>query len=364
MAKMQSMSGLREIPLSQIVDNGNVRLNYREIEELAESIKTSGQLEPVLVKPLEANEDGIESYEIVAGHRRLRAIRYLHASGESFTTVKAVLVSGDRLTIQLIENLQRTDLTAPERERGIYQMCKNGLSQKEVAGRLSKPEGFVSRNVSAYKVRDAAQAAGLDTETIATKTLNEIQAAAPEDYAELVGKILGAGGTLEAARFFMEEYRAAHGKQAPLPEETESADRAGAADYGGMPENAPGIELSPPDDMYDDLPGYIPGGEAEDEPLPGEPQEVLKEEAQTPKKKGGDSLPEKWLEGFNPPHKQVDFNDVCMVVVKYAESLEIKKCSIYLDNEGCGLCQGSHFCEEYYKAEASGDIIALFHTEL
>jgi ParB family chromosome partitioning protein len=221
MGKMEGWTGLREIPLSQIVDTGNVRVDYRDIEELAENIRKNGQLEPVLVKALEKDADGIDRYELVAGHRRYLAHRFLRDKGESVTSIKALMVTGDKLTLQLIENLQRSDLTAVERERGIYAMCENGLLQKEVAARLSKPEAFVSRNVSAYKIRVAAAAAGVDASGLATGTLNEVQAAAKEDYPSLVKEILRNGGTLEAARAVMEIYRVDHGKPANPRKEKE-----------------------------------------------------------------------------------------------------------------------------------------------
>jgi ParB/RepB/Spo0J family partition protein len=359
MAKMQSAAdsmGLREIPLSQIIDNGNVRVDYREIEELAESIKNIGQLEPVLVKPLEKDSDGITSYELIAGHRRRRAIQYLCDRGESFTTIKALFVTGDTLTIQLIENLQRSDLTAAERESGIYAMCKNGLSQKEVAVRLAKPEVFVSRNISAFKVREAAGAAGLDTSSLATGTLNEIQAAASADYAELVKEILHLGGTSEVARATMEKYRIAHGKPAnpkkseggtaPVPETKESggpSDPLGLDHLAGESNDPPSFEEALPDNLR----------ETKSKPPPAKPP-------QKPESKNTHTPAEMWVEEFDPPHRQVDFNDVCIAIMKYAKESEVvvKDCKVTT----CGACDNR--CIYFYRLEAAKDIIALLHSRL
>lgn len=363
MAKMQSAAGsmgLREIPLSQIVDNGNVRMDYREIEELAESIKNNGQLEPVLVKTLEKDRDGITYYELVAGHRRRRAVQYLCDKGESFTTIKALIVTGDKLTLQLIENLQRSDLTAPERESGIYAMCKNGLSQKEVAARLSKPEAFVSRNVSAFKVREAAGAAGVDASTLATGTLNEIQAAAAADYAELVKEILQGGGTLDVARSVMETYRIAHGKPAnpkkaaggaaPAPETREPG---GLSDPLGLdPLEGAGFEEDLPDNLR----------ETKNEPPPEKPPQKTESKKTSPPS-------ERWIEEFDPPHKQVDFNDICVAIFEYGKNLEkeIAACEKFnwkngnANDEGCECAPP---CATYYKHEAVMDIIALLHAGL
>ena len=214
MAKIGGGMGLRQIPLSQIVGTGNVRADYRDIEELAESIKKNGQLEPVLVKALDVDSDGIDKFELVAGYRRCRALQHLCDKGEGFTNISAIVVTGDKLTLQLVENLQRSDLTAIERETGIYQMCETGISQKEVAARLSKSAEYVSRNIAAYKIREAAKAAGIDTAELATGTLNEIQATDVADYPALIIQIKHEGGTLEAARGIMGSYNVAHGKPA------------------------------------------------------------------------------------------------------------------------------------------------------
>jgi ParB/RepB/Spo0J family partition protein len=360
MAKMQSAAGamgLREIPLSQIVDNGNVRADYREIEELAASIKNNGQLEPVLVKALEKDADGITCYELVAGHRRRRAVQYLCDKGESFTTIKALIVTGDTLTLQLIENLQRSDLTAAEREGGIYAMCKNGLSQKEVASRLSKPEAFVSRNVSAFKVREAAGAAGVDASGLATSTLNEIQAAAASDYAELVKEVLRLGGTSEVARSVMENYRVGHGKPAnPKKAGGGMAPAAETRETGGLSDPL-GLDPLAGDSFEDDLPDNL--RENKNDPPTENPS--AKPENKKP------AAAERWIEEFDPPHKQVDFNSVCVAIFEYGKNLEreIAACEKFnwknANDEGCECLRP---CAAYYKHEAVKDIIALLHAGL
>jgi ParB/RepB/Spo0J family partition protein len=368
MAKLQGGSGLRKIPLSQIKDTSNVRSEYRDIEELAESIKKNGQLEPALVKPLDEKDgDGLEMFELVAGHRRARALRRLLESGEGFTTIDAIVVQGDTLTIQLVENLQRSDLTAAERETGIYRMCENGLSQKEVAARLSKNEYFVSRNISAHKVREAAETMGVDTAIIATGTLNEIQAAAAVDYPELVKEIVQGGGTLEVARAVMENYRVAHGKPAnprkPRAQELTVSPSLGLhpspvidpliEQFGGGTE-AVDIDMDTnPNDCSPDMPKNKP---------PENPAPTKKDD---PNK----AAPGAWADDFNPPHKQVDFNDVCLAIINYGKKFEVQiaACEKYNwqnDNAKDEGCECADLCGVYYKHEAAMDIIALLHTEL
>jgi ParB/RepB/Spo0J family partition protein len=343
---------LRKISLSQIVSNGNIRENYSDIEELAASIKLNGQLEPILVKAMEPDANGIEQYEIVAGHRRQKALHYLCDKGDSFTTIDAVIVTGDRLTIQLVENLQRTDLTAEEREYGIFQMCKNGLSQKEVAARLSKTVEYISRNVSAHKIRVAAKESGIDASTLATGTLNEIQAAQAADYPALVAEVINNGGTLEAARAVMENYRVAHGKPAnPQKEKLKPPESAasGLSDPLSLHTEADPV-AAPPENNIEPNIDIDTSGE------PVEPQS--KKENKNPNSKK--PTRQMSLDEFDPPHKKVDFNAICVSIIRYAKSNEavVNACKV----TKCDACDNR--CVYHYKLESAKDILALLHSEL
>jgi ParB family chromosome partitioning protein len=208
MPKFELGGNVKKINLAQIVETGNVRDDYSGIDELAATIKTNGQLQPVLVKAHGRNTDGIDEFELVAGHRRVRAFRHLCESGDDFNRIDAVVVTGDKLTLQLIENLQRADLSPQERERGIYEMTKGGkVSQRDVAAMLGKNEQFISRNISAFKIRELAEKAGMDTSGISTNTLCEIAGSADGDIPHLIERIKNEGGTLAAARRVRREAR-------------------------------------------------------------------------------------------------------------------------------------------------------------
>jgi ParB/RepB/Spo0J family partition protein len=369
MAKMGSGSGLRKIALSQIVDTGNVRFDYRDIEELAESIRKNGQLAPALVKALEADADGLEKFELVAGHRRFRALQFLFEKEKGgFTTIDAIVVTGEKLTLQLVENLQRSDLTAAERERGIFQMCQKGVSQKEIAARLSKSAEYVSRNVAAYKIREAASAAGVDTSGLATGTLNEIQAADAADYPALVNEIKQGGGTLEAARVVMENYRVAHGKPAkPKAKPQAPAAPEGAGGISDPLSLHPSPSLDPLEERFSGEGDDIDAGVNEsDPPVDAEARADMPPEKPAAKPEKARSAPARsWIEDFEPPeHKEVDFNSVCVAVFNYAKDQCVEKCPVYLDNKSCAECEVTHFCGAYYKQEAARDVIALLEVAL
>jgi len=111
-----------------------------ELGELAESIKTNGVLQPILVRPL--NNSG-KSYEIIAGERRWRAsqIAKLHE-------VPVIVRSFDdetSLGVAMIENLQRTDLNLVEEADGYRTlMNKFQYTQEKLSSHLGKSRSHIA----------------------------------------------------------------------------------------------------------------------------------------------------------------------------------------------------------------------------
>lgn len=207
MPKLEPAGLTQKISLSQIIDTGNVREDYHDIAELAQSIKDNGLMQPVVVKRAGTTPDGIQQYELIAGHRRKKAHEYLCAKGDDFNMIDAVVKTGDKLTLQLIENIQRNDLTAAERENGLAEMLNSGVSQKEIAGKLSKSEQWVSKHLAAYKIRQFLNTQKIDTEKYETSTLNLFRTIPEPDLKTLIEKTESAGGTRAAAETVIREYK-------------------------------------------------------------------------------------------------------------------------------------------------------------
>jgi len=135
---------VRLIPLGLVVPSaGQPRRNFREEEvaELAASMREVGLLQPIVVR--ERREGG---YELIAGERRLRAARSL-----GLTAIPAVVVAmGDveaRLA-QLVENLQRQELSAVEVAEGLRRVSEEfGLTQEELARRLGLSQAAVANKM-------------------------------------------------------------------------------------------------------------------------------------------------------------------------------------------------------------------------
>jgi len=131
------------------------------IDELAESIKEYGVLEPLIVERLEnVNEYGSQvEYQLIAGERRLMASKKL-----GFKTVPAVIKNFSteqrRLEVALIENIQREDLSIIAKAKAFAKLMSNfGLSQKEVAERLGKSREVVANSLRLLQLPYEAQKA-------------------------------------------------------------------------------------------------------------------------------------------------------------------------------------------------------------
>lgn len=116
--------------------NPRRRVDEKTIESLAESIRTQGVLEPLIVRP-----QG-EKYEIVCGERRYRAAKA--ADLNEIPCLVRELSDEQVLDIQIHENLHREDIHAMD-EAYAYQFLKEklGCDVKELALRVGKPEGYV-----------------------------------------------------------------------------------------------------------------------------------------------------------------------------------------------------------------------------
>lgn len=138
----EERSALRAIPIAEIRPNPYQPRQSFHAEELAEleaSLRTSGLLQPVTVRPA-AEGSG---YELVAGERRLRA-----ATNLGWTEIPAVVKPIDDrtlLTLALVENLQRADLDALEEAEGYQRLGDEfGLTQQQVAEVVGKDRSTVA----------------------------------------------------------------------------------------------------------------------------------------------------------------------------------------------------------------------------
>ena len=125
-------------------DSNQPRKNFRPeaMDELVESIRIHGVLQPILV----SKKDGSEGYTIVAGERRWRA-----AQSIGLQQIPAVVRDTDstsRMLLALVENLQRSDLGILE-EAAAYDQLQNefGLTQQEIGRRVGRSRSAVANTL-------------------------------------------------------------------------------------------------------------------------------------------------------------------------------------------------------------------------
>ncbi len=137
----QEENGLKKLPLHKIEPNPDQpRRDFdpEELEELAESIRTHGVIQPLTVREM---SNGY--YQIIAGERRWRASRLA-----GLEEIPAVIIEADdkkAMELALIENLQRSDLNPVEEANGYDSLIREyGLTQEEAAARVGKSRPAVA----------------------------------------------------------------------------------------------------------------------------------------------------------------------------------------------------------------------------
>lgn len=126
------------------------RMDPASIEELAESIKSQGVLQPILVRSL---DDG---FEIIAGERRWRAARL--AGLEEVPVVVHDVDDSAAMAIALIENIQREDLNPLEEASGIQRLIGEFSMTHETAGRaVGRSRSAVSNLLRLLSLEEAVQ---------------------------------------------------------------------------------------------------------------------------------------------------------------------------------------------------------------
>jgi ParB family chromosome partitioning protein len=141
---------LVELPLSTIRPNPyqpRQDVDPAALEELKASIKQAGLLQPVVVRPLPENG----GYELIAGERRLRAVQAL--GWDKIPAVKRQVDDRTVLTLALIENLQRDDLSPVDEARGYERLIAEfNLTQQDVALAVGRDRSTVANALRLLKL--------------------------------------------------------------------------------------------------------------------------------------------------------------------------------------------------------------------
>ncbi|MDT7849949.1 ParB/RepB/Spo0J family partition protein [Methylophilus sp. VKM B-3414] len=156
------MLNFQELPidsLSPSPTNPRKRFNEKELQDLAASIKEKGVMQPILARPMPGL---FESYEIVAGERRWRASKL--AGLETIPATVRELDDIETLQLQIIENMQRSDLHPLEEAQALQNMLQatgsNGHKQwthEELGTKIGKSRSYVFASLNLLKLSNFAK---------------------------------------------------------------------------------------------------------------------------------------------------------------------------------------------------------------
>ena len=149
----EEKDGTLMVKLSKVEPNREQpRKNFDEdsLQELAESLKQFGMLQPILV------QNRGDYYEIIAGERRWRAAKI--AGLKEVPVIVRELTDQEIVEISLIENIQREDLNPIEEAQAYKRLLTEfHLKQDEVAERVSKSRTAVTNSMRLLKLCDEVQ---------------------------------------------------------------------------------------------------------------------------------------------------------------------------------------------------------------
>jgi ParB family chromosome partitioning protein len=148
--------GLREVPVEAIRPNPwqpRTHFDEQELEELAQSIREHGVLQPVLVSQ---QADG--TFQLITGERRWRAVQLA-----GFATVPAMVkeaTSRSSLELALVENIQRRDLNPLEEAHAFRAlMDEHGLTQEQLGQRIGKSRVAITNTLRLLQLPEAVREA-------------------------------------------------------------------------------------------------------------------------------------------------------------------------------------------------------------
>ena len=151
---VSSSTSAQEISIDSIDPNPyqtRRRINESALEELAESIRASGVVQPVVLRPAANGR-----YQLVAGERRWHASR--RAGKMTIPAVVRQISNEQAMEITIIENLQREDLNPMEQARAFERLSREfGLTQEQIAARTGKDRASIANFIRLLKLPEDVQ---------------------------------------------------------------------------------------------------------------------------------------------------------------------------------------------------------------
>lgn len=214
MGEAQSETGYTatetQMSIEEIFPNPNqprTHFNESELEELSESIRENGVLQPLLVR-----KNG-SKYEIIAGERRYQASKI--AGLDKVPVIVKDVDDQKMLEIALIENLQRSDLNPIEEAKGYRQLIKaSGMTQEALSKAVSKSRSAITNSLRLLDLPEAVQQMMYEGKMTAGHARAILAVPFEEARIKLAEKVIAEGLSVRATEIllhcFLSEMRLGH----------------------------------------------------------------------------------------------------------------------------------------------------------
>ena len=177
--------GVRRVPVRAISANrNNPRRDFDEghLEELSNSIREKGLMQPLLVRPVESDP---QRFEIIAGERRWRAAQ--KAGLTELPVIVREVSDKEALELAIIENVQRADLNPLEEAMGYNQLMEQfSYTQADLAQVIGKSRSHVANTLRLLRLPDDVRAMLARGELTAGHARALITATDPEGLAQRI----------------------------------------------------------------------------------------------------------------------------------------------------------------------------------
>jgi ParB family chromosome partitioning protein len=206
---------LREIAIDRILPNAQQpRKHFDEVglNELADSIRRHGVIQPVVVQSLPSNY-----FQLVAGERRWRAAQ--RAGLLRLPAVVRESASESALEIALIENIQRENLNPIEEARAYEKLTSElGLTQDEVARRVAKNRATIANMLRLLRLPPEVQEWIAESKLTAGHAKALLSLSGPDAILDAARKMIQGNYSVRQAEALVSRYGKPDAQESPVPE--------------------------------------------------------------------------------------------------------------------------------------------------
>jgi ParB family chromosome partitioning protein len=221
-AASDPQKGLKTVSITQLKPNPfqpRKVFDPQELEDLTNSIKEKGILQPLVVRPAPGQA---EAYQIIAGERRWRAAQ--RAQLHQVPVLIREMTDAEALEIAVIENVQRADLNAIEEARGYKQLADQfSYSQEQIAQVIGKSRSHIANTVRLLNLPQSVQDYIYDGKLSAGHARSLINAPDPE---RLAREIVEGGLNVRDAEKKAQAAKGKPQKSPPVPVKKDADTRA------------------------------------------------------------------------------------------------------------------------------------------